>query len=392
MKKIYLDHNATTPVEEEVYREMLPLLTEIYGNPSSIHWAGREVKNHVETAREKVADLIGAKPSEIVFTGSGSESNNMAIKGAFLKNRDKGNHVITTKVEHPCVLETCKYIEKNGGSVTFLDVDSDGLFDIKQLKKAIKKETVLITIMHANNETGVIFPVQEAAELARSRQIFFHTDAAQTVGKIPVKVDDLGVDMMTIAGHKIYAPKGIGVLYIRRGTRLEALIHGGHQERNRRAGTENTPYIVGMGKACEIAGRDLNLYSGRIKNMRDRLERELLKSVKHSRLNGHAKKRVPSTSNISFMFIEGEAILLGLDMHGIAASSGSACSSGSLDPSHVLLAMGLSHEQAHGSVRMSLGKGTKPQDIDKVLEVTPQIVERLRSISPLYTSKEKRAV
>ncbi len=392
MKNIYLDHNATTPIDREVYEEMIPFLKELYGNPSSIHWAGRLVKGYIDTAREKIAALIGARPSEVVFTSCGSESNNLAIKGTFFRKRQKGNHIITSKVEHPCVMETCRYLEKNGAKVTYLNVDSDGLLDLRELKKSIRKETILITLMHANNETGVLFPIEEISEIAKSKGITFHTDAAQTVGKIPVNVDDLGVDMLTVAGHKIYAPKGIGFLYVRKGTRLTNLVHGGHQERNRRAGTENTAYIVGLGKACEIAKRDLPVYNAKIRSLRDRLEKELLSRIDHSLLNGHPTKRVPSTSNMSFMYIEGEAILLGLDMYGIAASSGSACSSGSLDPSHVLLAMGFSHEQAHGSIRLSLGKSTQEEDIDKVIEVMPEIIERLRRISPLYSMKEKRAV
>jgi cysteine desulfurase len=389
MKKIYLDYNATTPVAGEVFDEMLPFLKEHYGNPSSIHWAGRIVKGYVDTARERAAKLIGAKPSEIIFTSCGSESNNLAIKGAFLRNLDKGKHIITSRVEHPCVLETCRYLEKNGADVTYLDVDGGGLLDPEDVKKAIRKDTVLITLMHANNETGVMFPIKEIGALAKEKEVLFHTDAAQTVGKIPVDVDDLNVDMLTVAGHKIYAPKGVGFLYVRKGTRLVNLIHGGHQERGKRAGTENTPYIIGLGKACEISGQHIKLYEGKIRKLRDRLEREILAKVPDSRLNGSRKHRVPSTTNLSFMFIEGEAILLGLDMYGIAASSGSACSSGSLDPSHVLLAMGFTHEQAHGSVRLSLGIGNSEEDTDKVIEVMPEIVERLRKISPLYREKRK---
>ena len=392
MKKIYFDHNATTPIDKEVLDVMFPVLGDMYGNPSSIHWAGREVRGLVETAREKAAGLIGAQPNEIVFTSCGSESDNLAIKGAFLKNKNRGNHIITTSVEHPAVLEVCKYLAKNGAEVTFLKVDSEGLFDIDDLKKAIRKETILITVMHANNETGVIFPLEEVGKIAREKGILFHTDAVQTAGKIPLDVNELNVDMLSIAGHKIYGPKGVGLLYVRKGVKLENLIHGGHQERNRRAGTENTAFIIGMGKACEVAKRDLHLYSDKVKGLKDKMEGELLKQIKSSRVNGHLRKRVPSTSNMSYLFIEGESILLNLDMYGVAASSGSACSSGSLDPSHVLLAMGLTHEEAHGSIRLSLGKENTEQEIDYVVKIMPEIVERLRKISPLYEAKMEKAI
>lgn len=384
MKKIYLDHNATTPVRPEVFEAMKPFLTEKWGNPSSIHWAGRMARGYVDEAREKVASLIGADPAEIIFTSCGSESNNLAIKGVVAYHEKKGKHIITTKVEHPAVLETCRYLEKKGCSVTYLSVDRYGMVDLDEYRKAFRNDTVLVTVMMANNETGTIFPIKEMATIAKERGVLFHTDAVQAAGKVSIDVNELGVDMLTISGHKIYAPKGIGALYVRKGVRLDNLIHGGHQERGRRAGTENVAGIVAIGTAAELVKKELPEVASRVKRLRDKLENGLKERISDVQVNGHPEKRVPTTLNMSFFYIEGESILLHLDMEGIAASSGSACTSGSLEPSHVLLAMNIPPENAHGSVRFSLGKDTTEDEIDYVLEVLPPIVERLRSYSPLY--------
>lgn len=384
MKRIYLDHNATTPVYPEVMDVMLPFFGEHFGNPSSIHWAGREVKKGIETSRETVASLLGCDPKEVVFTGGGSESDNLAIKGLCEAQKERGNHIITTRVEHPAVLHTCEYMEKQGFHVTYLHVDMDGMIDIEELKKTITDKTILITVMSANNETGTIFPVAEIGKIARERKIAFHTDAVQTAGKLPIDVNTLNVDLLSISAHKIYGPKGIGALYVRKGAKLRPLIHGGAQERNRRAGTENVAGIVGMGKACEIAMRDMDAESERLLKLRERLHKGLTRKIEHVKLNGHPSMRLSNTLNVSFVYVEGESLLLNLDMDGVAASSGSACSSGSLEPSHVLTAMGVSHEVAHGSVRFSLGRSNTEEDIDKIIEIMPPVVERLRAMSPLY--------
>ncbi len=384
MRKIYLDYNATTPIHPEVIEEIKPFITERFGNPSSIHWAGREVKKYIEEAREKVARLINADPMEIVFTSSGTEADNFAIKGTVETFKEKGNHIITTSVEHPAVLNTCKYLEKCGYRVTFLGVDSYGMLDLDELKSAITDKTILISVMFANNETGTIFPIEEIGNIARQKGIIFHCDAVQAAGKVPIDVKKLNVDLLAISGHKFYAPKGIGSLYIRRGVKLRPLIHGGHQEKNRRAGTENVIGIVALGKACEIALRDMEKESQRILGLRRRLEEGILKTIKDVTINGHPESRIPNTTNISFHYIEGESLILNLDLEGIAASTGSACTSGTLEPSHVLMAMGIDPVVAQGSVRFSLGKWNTEEDIDRVLEILPGIVERLRSMSPLY--------
>ncbi len=389
MSKIYFDHNATTPLSEEVFEAMVPFLKDEWGNPSSIHWAARAPRKAIDEAREKVAAFLNCTPLEIIFTSSGTESDNHAIKGVAFAKKDKGNHIITTKVEHPAVLNTCKYLEKNGFEVTWLGVDSDGLIDLEELKRSIRPETILITIMYANNETGVILPIEEIAQIARERKVTFHTDAVQAAGKVPIDLKKLPVDLLSISGHKIYGPKGTGALFVRRGVRIVPLIHGGHHERNRRGGTENVAGIVGLGKACEAAMRDMEEETAKLRELRDRLEKGLMERIPHVKLNGHPEKRLPNTSNLSFEFVEGESLLLNLDMHGIAASSGSACTSGSLEPSHVLVAMGLPHELSHGSVRFSLGKSNTVEDVEKLLEVMPPIVERMRSMSPLYASAEK---
>ncbi len=383
LNKIYFDHNATTPVLGEVFDAMVPFLKDQWGNPSSIHWAGRGTRKAVEDARETVCRLLNCQNVELIFTSSGTEGDNHAIKGVAYANKSKGNHIITTKVEHPAVLNTCKHLAKEGFEVTYLDVDPDGLIDLEALKSAITPKTILITIMFANNETGVLFPVKEIGDIARARGVLFHTDAVQAAGKVPIDVQKLNVDLLTISGHKIYAPKGIGALFVKRGVRLVPLIHGGHHERNRRGGTENVAGIVGFGKAAEIAIRDMDKEIEHLKALKERLEAGLGK-IPHIKINGHVDKRLPNTSNISFEFVEGESLLLNLDMKGIAASSGSACTSGSLEPSHVLVSMGLSHELSHGSVRFSLGKSNTVEEIDYLIEIMPPIVERMRSMSPLY--------
>ena len=384
MNRIYFDHNATTPVLDEVFDAMLPFLKDQWGNPSSIHWAGRGTRKAVEDARESVSALLNCTPIELIFTSSGTEGDNHAIKGLAYAQKNKGNHIITTKVEHPAVLSTCKHLQKEGFEVTDLDVDKDGLISLDALKAAITPKTILISVMYANNETGVLFPIKEIGQIAKEKGVAFHTDAVQAAGKIKIDVADLNVDIMTISGHKLYAPKGVGALFIKRGTRLVPLIHGGHQERNRRGGTENVAGIVAMGKASEIAIRDMEKETEHLKTLKERLEKGMTERVPHIKINGHPDKRLPNTANISFEFVEGESLLLNLDMKGIAASSGSACTSGSLEPSHVLVSMGLTHELSHGSVRFSLGKSNTVQEIDYLLEIMPPIVERMRSMSPLY--------
>lgn len=381
---IYLDNAATTPVKKEVLEEMLPFFSENYGNPSSVYSLGSRSKVAVEDAREQVAKAIGASPREIFFTGSGSEADNWAIKGIAYGNKDKGNHIITSKIEHHGVLNTCKYLEKQGFTVTYLDVDENGLINLDDLKESITEETILITIMFANNEIGTIQPIKEIGEIAKEKNIYFHTDAVQAIGYVNIDVDKLNIDLLSMAAHKFYGPKGVGALYIRRGVKIDPLIIGGGQEKNRRAGTENVPGIVGMGKAIELAIENMDERNEKLIKLRDSLIEKIFDKIDYVKLNGHPEKRLPNNVNISFEFIEGESLLLSLDMAGIAASSGSACTSGTLDPSHVLLAIGLSHEVAHGSLRMSLGDFTTEEDIDYVVEKLVEIVARLRSMSPLY--------
>ncbi|WKZ32746.1 MAG: cysteine desulfurase NifS [Thermodesulfobacteriota bacterium] len=389
MNRIYFDHNATTPVPEEVFEALVPFLKEQWGNPSSIHWAGRGTRKAVEDAREKVCALLNCTNTELIFTSSGTEGDNHALKGLAYAKKDKGNHIITTAVEHPAVLNTCKHLQKEGFEVTYLGVDNDGLISLDELKAAITPKTILISVMFANNETGVLFPMKEIGAIAKEKGIAFHTDAVQAAGKAKIDVKDINCDLLTISGHKLYGPKGIGALFVKRGVRLVPLIHGGHHERNRRGGTENVAGIVGMGKAAEIALRDMDKEIEHLKSLRDRLEKGMAERVPHIKVNGHADKRLPNTSNISFEFVEGESLLLNLDMKGIAASSGSACTSGSLEPSHVLIAMGLTHELSHGSVRFSLGKSNTAEEIDFLLETMPPIVERMRAMSPLYAAGGK---
>jgi cysteine desulfurase len=386
VKQIYLDYNATSPVRPEVLEVMLPYYKEQFGNPSSVHWAGRQVSGALEKAREQVAALINAAPAEIVFISCGSEGDNMAIKGTLAALKQKGNHIITTSVEHPAVLETCQALEKDGYEITYLPVDRDGQLNLAELEKAITARTVLISVMWANNETGNIYPIEEIGKIAKKYNIRFHTDAVQAVGKIPVDVQKANVDLLVISGHKIGAPKGVGAIYIRRGTRLTQFMHGGHQERNRRAGTQNVAGIVGLGRACELAGAELNDYYKRVRALRDRLEDGIFSQVSDIKLNGtpDRNQRLPNTLNVSFAYIEGESLLLNLDMYGIAASSGSACTSGSLEPSHVMGAMCVEVTLAHSSTRFSLGPETTAEEIDRVLEVLPTTVQRLRDMSPLY--------
>lgn len=386
MKQIYLDYNATSPVRPEVLEVMLPFYKEHFGNPSSVHWAGRAVSGAIEKAREQVADLINASPAEIVFVSCGSEGDNMAIKGTLAALKAKGNHIITTTVEHPAVLETCEALEKDGYDITYLPVDKDGQLDLADLEAAITDKTVLISVMWANNETGNLYPIEEIGKIAQKYNIRFHTDAVQAVGKVPVDVQKANLDLLVISGHKIGAPKGVGAIYIRRGTRMTPLLHGGHQERNRRAGTQNVAGIVGLGKACEMAGVEREDYYERVRALRDRLEDGITDQVPDIKLNGTPDRdqRLPNTLNVSFAYIEGESLLLNLDMFGIAASSGSACTSGSLEPSHVMGAMCVEVTLAHSSTRFSLGPKTTVEDIDKVLEVLPATVQRIRDMSPLY--------
>ncbi|MDR1530787.1 MAG: cysteine desulfurase NifS [Clostridiales bacterium] len=390
MSEIYFDNAATTRVRPEVAEAMRPYLDEMYGNPSSIHKRGREAKSAVETAREQVAALIGADPKEIYFTSGGTEADNWAIFGAVRANAGKGRHIITSAIEHHAVLNTVEYLVSEGLSATYLPVDKYGLVNCQAVEEAIRPDTVLISIMFANNEVGVIEPTEEIGRLARSRGVLFHTDAVQAVGALPINVRELGPDMLSISGHKIYGPKGIGALYIRKGTRVKPLLFGGVHEMKRRAGTENVPGIVGFGRACELAREELAESAEKTRRLRDLLIKEVLGRIPYAVLNGHPEKRLPGNVNISFGFVEGESILLSLDLKGIAASSGSACTSGSLDPSHVLLAMGLSHETAHGSVRMTLGKYNTEDQVRTVVDELERIIARLRKMSPLYESVEKK--
>jgi len=383
-KKIYLDYSATTPMKKEVLDEMLPYFSEKFGNASSIHSFGREAKAALDSSRDKIAKAIGADSKEIFFTGSGSEADNWAIKGVAFANRDKGNHIITSKIEHHAVLHVCQYLEKHGFEVTYLDVDEYGMVDLDQLKESITDKTILITIMFVNNEIGTIQPIKEIADIAKKNNVYFHTDAVQALGNVPINVKDLEVDLMNFSSHKIYGPKGVGGIYIRKGVKIDPFIHGGAQERKRRAGTENIAGIVGFAKATELAVENLDSHIKHVKALRDKLIKGVLDNIDHVRLNGHPEKRHPGNVNFCFEYIEGEALLLSLDMVGIAGSSGSACTSGSLDPSHVLMAIGLPHEIAHGSLRLTIGDFTTEEDIDYVIEQLIKIVDRLRQMSPLY--------
>ena len=384
MERIYLDNAATTRVREEVAAEMLPIMTEVYGNASSVHAFGREGKKALEKARVQVATAIGAKKEEIYFTAGGSEADNWALKGTAAVLKNKGNHIITTAIEHHAILHTCAALEKEGFKVTYLPVDENGLVTAEQVEAAITPETILVSIMFANNEIGTIEPIAEIGAVCKAHKVLFHTDAVQAVGHVPIDVKEMNIDMLSMSGHKFYAPKGVGVLYVRTGVRLKNLIEGGAQERSKRAGTENLPGIVAMGKAIELICGEMEEENVRMTAMRDRLIAGILEKIPDARLNGHPTTRLPGNVNVSIRFIEGEALLLSLDMAGIAGSSGSACTSGSLDPSHVLLAIGLPHEIAHGSLRLTLGRFNTEKDVDYVLEQLPKIVDRLRAMSPLY--------
>lgn len=386
---IYLDHAATTPVKREVLEAMLPCFSEKFGNPSSIYSIGRESRKALDEARDQVANAIGAQPKEIYFTSGGSESDNWALKGVAYANKSKGNHIITSSIEHHAIHNACKYLENDGFEITYLPVDSNGLISIDDLKEAIRPATTLISIMFANNEIGTIQPIKEIGKVAREKGIYFHTDAVQAMGNIPINVDDLDIDLLSLSAHKFYGPKGIGALYVRKNVKITSFIQGGGQEKGRRAGTENVAGIVGLGKAIELAVQNLDSYNSKLLHLRDKLIKNVMERIPFVRLNGDPVRRLPGNVNFSFEFIEGESLLLMLDMKGIAASSGSACSSGSLDPSHVLLAIGLSHETAHGSLRLTIGDDNTEEHINYVLEVLPPIVERLREMSPLY-EKVKR--
>lgn len=387
---IYLDNAATTAVKPEVVEAMLPYFTEVYSNPSSVYRFAGKAKKAMEDAREQIAGFVGAKPAEIYFTGGGSESDNWAIKAVAENYREKGKHIITSKIEHHAVLHTCEWLEKKGYEVTYLDVDENGIISLEELERAIRPDTILITIMFANNEIGTIEPVKEIGEIARKHDVLFHTDAVQAFAHVPVNVEEMNIDLMSASGHKFYGPKGIGFLYIKNGIRISPLIHGGAQERSRRAGTHNVSGIIGMAKAAEIAIADMEENSRKETEIRDHLIHRIEQEIPYVRVNGHREKRLPGNVNVCFRFVEGESLLIMLDQKGICASSGSACTSGSLDPSHVLLAIGLPHEIAHGSVRLTLSDTTTREEADYVVDNLKEIVERMRSMSPLYDDFIKR--
>ena len=385
MKKIiYADHSATTYVKKEVLEEMLPYFSQSYGNPSSIYKIGRENRKAVEEAREKVAKAINAEPNEIYFTAVGSPPPHTAIRGIAYAYKQRGNHIITSKIEHPAVLETCKQLEKEGFEVSYIGVDEKGIVNLEELKNSIKETTTLITIMFANNEIGTIEPIKEIGKIAKENNIIFHTDAVQAVGSVKIDVKEMNIDSLSLSGHKFYGPKGIGALYVKKSVRFQKFVNGGHQEKNKRAGTENVPGIVGLGKAIEVAYSNLEEHNKKIKELRDYYVEEVKKRIPYIKINGDMENRLPGNSNISFRFIEGEGLLLNLDLKGICASSGSACTSGSLDPSHVLLAIGLPHEIAHGSLRITIGKYNTKEEVDYLLNNLEEIVSRLRNMSPLW--------
>ncbi len=385
MGKIYLDSNATTPVRPEVVEKMLPFFSDKYGNASSVHSFGREARKHLEGARKQVAGLVNAaSPDEIVFTSGGTEADNLAIKGTARALKDKGAHIITSSVEHNAVLNTCKYLEGQGYRVTYLGVDESGIIDLEELESSISADTILVSIMAANNETGTLMPVADIGKIAAEKGVVFHTDAVQIAGKMPFDVEKAGAQLVSLSAHKINGPKGIGALYMKKGTKLESCQHGGHHEKKRRAGTEDVPGIVGFGEACRIAAERGPEEYGHVKRLRDRLYQRIRTEIKQTRLNGHPEKRLPNTVNVSFKYIEGESIILNLDLEGIAVSTGSACTSGSLEPSHVLQSMKVEPMFLQGSVRFSLGVFNTEKDIDHVMEKLPPIVKRLREMSPVY--------
>ena len=388
--RIYLDNAATTKTSQEVVDAMLPYFTENYGNASSIYEVGQRSKEAITTAREDIAKVLGAKTEEIYFTAGGSEADNWALKAAFEAYSKKGNHIITTKIEHHAILHTCEYLEKKGAEITYLDVDENGLVNLDELQKAIRPETILISIMFANNEIGTIEPVKEIGMIAKEHGVLFHTDAVQAFGQVPIDVDEMNIDMLSSSAHKINGPKGIGFLYIRKGVKIRSFVHGGAQERKRRAGTENVPGIVGYGVAAKRAPETMEVRTAKERELRDYFIDRVLKEIPYVKLNGDPVKRLPNNINLSFRFVEGESLLIMLDMKGIAASSGSACTSGSLDPSHVLLAIGLPHEIAHGSLRLTLGEDTTKEDLDYTLEQLKEIIGKLRDLSPLYEDFVKK--
>jgi len=384
MRRVYFDHNATTPVDPEVLAAMLPFFSDEFGNASSIHSFGQQTRAAVERARESVAALIGARPEEVVFTSGGTESDNLAVFGVVAPAPSARKHVITASIEHHAVLNTCQALEQRDVEVTYLPVDGEGRVDPDDVRGGIRAETVLITVMHANNELGTIQPIEEIGRIAAEADIYFHCDAVQSAGKVPLDVNHLGVDLLSISGHKLYGPKGVGALYVRKGTRLGPLLYGGHHERDRRPGTENVAGIVGLGKAAEVARENLAQASSRLVELRDRLEQGLVEQVPHARVNGSRAHRTPNTTNITFPFIEGEALVIALDLKGLACSTGAACSSGAIEPSHVLTAIGLPPDEARASLRFSLGRDNTDKDVDFALEVVPQMVEHLRELSPVY--------
>ena len=389
MKKIYLDNAATTPTDTRVLQAMLPYFTEVYGNPSSLHAFGQEAKHAIEDARYGIAAFIGAKPEEIIFTSGGTESNNCAIKGIAYARREKGNHIITSKIEHHAILEPCHFLEKQGFEITCIPVNECGLVDPADVEKAITEKTILISVMHANNEIGTIQPIAEIGKIARGKGVYFHTDAVQTLGHLPIDVNELNVDILSASGHKLHGPKGVGILYVRKGVRMHPFMHGGDQEKGRRASTHNVPGIVGFGKAVELEKADMGKEIEQLTFLRDKLIKGIISTIGFTRLNGHPTQRLPNNVNVSISYVEGESMLLNLDMEGIACSTGSACTSSSLEPSHVLMAIGLPHELAHGSLRFTLGRPTSEDDIVYVLAVLPAIVGKLRSMSPLYKKEVK---
>ena len=384
MRKVYLDNNATTGLDQRALEVMIPFFVDTFGNASSIHSQGQKARAAVEEARRQVADLLGAQPQEIVFTSGGTESDNTALRGVASALAEKGRHIVTTSIEHPAVLRTCEQLSKEGFTVTYVPVSRDGIVHMEELRRALTDQTILVSVMHVNNETGTIQPLQEIAELTRERKILLHTDAVQSAGKIPLDLKTLDVDLASFSAHKLHGPKGMGVLFVKRGVRFKPLLLGGSHERGRRAGTENVPGIVGVGKACELAREALHEMDTRVRGLRDRLEQTILDQIPNSVVNGSRTERAPHVTNISFRGVEGEALLISLDFQGIAVSTGSACSSGSLEPSHVLKALGQSSDMIHGSIRFSLSRMTTDEDIDYVLEVLPPTVARMREMSPLY--------
>ncbi|MEM2936650.1 MAG: cysteine desulfurase NifS [Candidatus Bathyarchaeia archaeon] len=383
-RRVYMDYGAAMPLDPRVLEAMMPYFTQVYGNPSSVHSLGREPRLALEDSRSKIAQLVGAKTSgEIVFTSGATESNNLALKGVAYRNRNRGNHIITTTIEHMSVLNPCKSLGKEGFEITYVPVDHQGMVNLEKLEEAINDRTILISVMYANGEIGTIQPIKEIGKIAKDHQVYLHVDGVAAVGKVPVNVEEENIDLLTISSNDMYGPKGVGALYIKRGTRIQPIMHGGGQEGGLRSGTENIPSIVGMGKAAEIAQAEMESEGRRLSYLRDRLIRGVLENVKDSHLNGHPTKRLPNNANLRFSYIEGESLILSLDMLGIQVSSGSACTSKTLEPSHVLLAIGLAHEEAHGSLLFTLGKQNTEEDVDYVLEALPSVVKRLREISPL---------